>query len=144
MRGNPTAKANRAARRKNRLAAAKKGHREVTLEQIGTRDRWRCCVCGQRVAPELATLEHRTPISRGGKHIPSNLGVAHAKCNSEKGDKTAAEVAKAKKRPGLKRRAFRRKPKPVEERVAQRRQRGKLDEASLLPFIDEIPSDEVF
>ena len=37
------------------------------------------------------TLEHLTPISRGGKHDLDNLGFSHRACNTSKGSKTLEE-----------------------------------------------------
>jgi len=118
---NPTAKANTSARRRNRVTAAKEGHREVTLEEVWRRDHGRCCICGLPVALELAHLEHQKALKNGGEHVRRNLGASHALCNLKKGSKTAAQIRKAKARPGLKRKSFRRKVKPpTPEQIAVR------------------------
>lgn len=41
-------------------------------------------------APER-TLEHLTPVARGGTHNIDNLDLAHYGCNSSKGAKTLEE-----------------------------------------------------
>ena len=57
-----------------------------------------CCLCGGAIdidlespAPMSLTLEHLTPISRGGKHDLDNLGFSHRACNTSKGSKTLEE-----------------------------------------------------
>jgi 5-methylcytosine-specific restriction endonuclease McrA len=50
-----------------------------------------CCWCGQpmqRTDPQAwdyETLEHLTPLSKGGSHHISNLALAHRKCNQARG-----------------------------------------------------------
>jgi 5-methylcytosine-specific restriction endonuclease McrA len=62
------------------------------------RSRKRCIYCRERVylqyAPSkarVATLEHRTPLARGGTWKKSNLGCACMRCNTMKGDMTDSE-----------------------------------------------------
>lgn len=57
-----------------------------------------CCLCGGAIdidlespAPMSLTLEHLTPISRGGKHDLDDLGFSHRACNTSKGSKTLEE-----------------------------------------------------
>lgn len=64
-----------------------------------------CCVCRLPVPHERFDVEHRTPLADGGTNEIENLGVAHPKCNSKKGDR----VGPRKK--GLRRTPFRRKPR---------------------------------
>jgi len=146
--GNPTRDANRSARRRAREVAAKDGHRPVDTDTIWARDHGVCCICRLPVARELATLEHRVPVSRGGQHVPSNLGVAHRSCNSAKGNKTRAQLRKEAKRPGLRRKSFRRKPRSQEDRTAAAvaRERREFDQTDgqRLPLVDEVPPDDVF
>ena len=42
-----------------------------------------CWLCG---APGADTLDHVTPVSRGGTNDPANLRPAHRACNSERGN----------------------------------------------------------
>jgi 5-methylcytosine-specific restriction endonuclease McrA len=145
---NPTAKANASARRRNRVTAAKKGHRDVTLDTIWARDNGRCCICGVHVARELATLEHKIPVSKGGQHVPSNLGAAHRNCNSKKRDKTPKQIAKEATRPGLKRKGFRRKIKPMSEEAIAARDKRLYDQTvesySGAPCEPSAPPDDCF
>lgn len=55
------------------------------------KDQWICQLCGGRVVkqknypdPMSASLDHRLPLSRGGKHTYANTQLAHLKCNVEK------------------------------------------------------------
>lgn len=57
-----------------------------------------CCLCGTPIDPDLPsnhregrTLEHLTPIMRGGRHDIDNLDFAHRSCNSSKGNMTLEE-----------------------------------------------------
>lgn len=54
---------------------------------------WTCGICKKPINKYLrlpnfmaATIEHRTPISRGGTHTWDNTFPAHASCNFQKGD----------------------------------------------------------
>ena len=57
-----------------------------------------CILCGDPIDPNLPprhrmsrTLEHLTPIARGGQHNLDNLDFAHHACNASKGAKTLKE-----------------------------------------------------
>mgnify|MGYP002745554693 CR=1 FL=1 len=57
-----------------------------------------CCLCGTRIDdtlrsphPMSLSLEHLTPISRGGRHDIDNIDFAHRTCNTKKGTKTLDE-----------------------------------------------------
>jgi 5-methylcytosine-specific restriction endonuclease McrA len=57
-----------------------------------------CILCGQPIDPTLKaphnmsrTIEHLTPIARGGKHDLDNIDFAHWGCNASKGTKTLEE-----------------------------------------------------
>ncbi|MCK8826395.1 HNH endonuclease [Natroniella acetigena] len=62
--------------------------------EIFERDGWVCQLCGKPVDKELkyphlmsATIDHVTPISKGGSHTKRNVQLAHFICNSIKSDK---------------------------------------------------------
>lgn len=63
-----------------------------TTAEIAERDGWMCGICGDRI-PKRAkhpdgrsiSLDHIIPLSEGGDHLPSNVQVAHLKCNLSKG-----------------------------------------------------------
>ena len=57
-----------------------------------------CCLCGSHIDDTLVspdpmslTLEHLTPIARGGRHDLDNIGFSHRTCNNRKGTKTLEE-----------------------------------------------------
>lgn len=63
-----------------------------------------CCLCGLPIDrtlrpphPDSYTLEHLTPITRGGRHDIDNIGFTHRGCNSSKGAKTLEEYMESKR-----------------------------------------------
>jgi 5-methylcytosine-specific restriction endonuclease McrA len=65
----------------------------INLEDIATRDRWTCHLCGKRVTRKTWSLDHLLPISKGGPHLPSNVALAHRSCNSKRHvDKLPAQL----------------------------------------------------
>ena len=46
-------------------------------------------------------VEHLFPVSRGGTNKPSNLVLAHRKCNQEKSDKDIKEYFLWRRKVGL-------------------------------------------
>ena len=46
-----------------------------------------CILCLKPVSKETISLEHITPITRGGDNTPENLWIAHRNCNSSKNNK---------------------------------------------------------
>jgi len=51
----------------------------------------KCIYCGVDLKPDATQLDHVVPLSRGGKHDPSNIALACRDCNSLKGPRTADE-----------------------------------------------------
>lgn len=56
--------------------------------EVYNRDEWMCQICGLEVDravlypdPMSASLDHVTPLSRGGDHTRSNTVLAHLRCN---------------------------------------------------------------
>lgn len=77
-----------------RRRAAKRGgvSEPYTLTEIAVRDAFRCGLCGDEVpmavkVPELLapTIDHITPVSKGGDDTRANVQLAHFVCNSRKG-----------------------------------------------------------
>lgn len=52
-----------------------------------------CYYCRCELAPWERTMEHREPLSRGGRHTMTNVVVACVRCNSSKGTQTEVEFA---------------------------------------------------
>lgn len=82
-------------RRNDQLRRARKAGaviEEFTTADIYQRDLWICQLCLKPVDktlqypdPKSASLDHRTPISRGGAHSTGNCQLAHLDCNVKKG-----------------------------------------------------------
>ena len=82
---------NRAHDRLRHMHALGNGPLEmVTVEELLQRDGDRCCLCNEPLRDDI-TLEHHTPLSRGGTHTRDNLGLAHNACNCRKGKLTLQE-----------------------------------------------------
>lgn len=54
-------------------------------EEIYKRDRGICGICGLFVEQQESSIDHVTPIARGGQNTRSNVQLAHRRCNSKKG-----------------------------------------------------------
>ncbi len=61
---------------------------EDNIKKCGTLT---CYLCNKVIEFGKDTLEHKTPVSRGGKNIYENLEIAHRKCNEKKHIKTVEE-----------------------------------------------------
>lgn len=101
-RGSPeTRRAN--LRRKTQQRRAKTRDPEAQLidrDKIGERDGWACGICSLRVDsslpwpdPSSASLDHVIPLSRGGRHIESNVQISHLYCNTVRGARPLEQVA---------------------------------------------------
>jgi hypothetical protein len=70
-----------------------------TLEKVGRKelvslveDQSYCCnLTGWEMKPETASLDHKTPVSRGGDHSIENLQVLDYRVNKAKGTMTNEE-----------------------------------------------------
>jgi 5-methylcytosine-specific restriction endonuclease McrA len=67
--------------------------------RIIAKDEPPCHICGQPINyqahhldPMSFTIDHITPINRGGTDTLDNCAAAHRKCNRDKSDKIAAGV----------------------------------------------------
>tara|TARA_B100000401_G_C52810574_1_gene723538 strand:- start:242 stop:898 length:657 start_codon:yes stop_codon:yes gene_type:complete len=75
--------------------------RSLYFEQNGI-----CPLCGVKMKKEYLNrdycqVEHLFPVSRGGTNKPSNLVLAHRKCNQEKSDKDIKEYFLWRRKVGL-------------------------------------------
>lgn len=64
---------------------------QVYLDNIEKNGILTCVLCEQWIEKGQDSLEHLTPISRGGTNRFENLAVAHRSCNSKKQNKTLLE-----------------------------------------------------
>ena len=81
----------------NRIRCARRRARIMTAPGVFTDEDWnatilrqrnRCYHCKARFAGKLpATIDHMTPISKGGHHSPENIVAACRPCNSRKRDR---------------------------------------------------------
>jgi hypothetical protein len=58
---------------------------ELTLDELGARDGWRCHICTRSVTREQASADHLVPFSDGGDGSALNIRLAHRVCNSRRG-----------------------------------------------------------
>ena len=91
----PAGKASRKACNHNRRAMTKgltseevQRVYEDNIKRFGTLT---CILCGKSVEFKDSSLEHLTPLSRGGTNDYDNLGVAHLICNIRKHTMTLEE-----------------------------------------------------
>lgn len=61
---------------------------EDNIKKFGTLT---CYLCLKPIDFGQDTLEHKTPLSRGGTNAKENLGIAHKSCNDKKHTKTVDE-----------------------------------------------------
>lgn len=62
----------------------------------------KCHYCQKTFTREDLTMDHITPISRGGRTVKGNVAVACKPCNSEKKYYTPAEMVMLKKEAAVK------------------------------------------
>lgn len=72
------------SRARRHLVRAGGGDR-IDPRSIFERDEGICGICKQPVPPDRYEIDHIIPISRGGRHVESNLQTAHVSCNRRKG-----------------------------------------------------------
>lgn len=56
-----------------------------------------CPYCLKVIPPKEISIDHKIPLSRGGKTVKENLVVCCKKCNQEKGSLTVEEYLEWKK-----------------------------------------------
>lgn len=87
-------------RRHRKRDARPQGKNEwISIRIVGERDGWRCHLCGKRVPrttkrlEAMPSIDHITPLSKGGTHELQNVALAHHRCNSLRRDgKTPAQM----------------------------------------------------
>lgn len=75
------------------------GTSDFDLVAVGDRDRWKCHICGRRVAKTLSgnnpmgpTIDHLVPVAEGGGNTMANVALAHRRCNIQRGTGGAAQL----------------------------------------------------
>lgn len=81
------------ARRRDRSGAARLKPREI--REMLDAQWWICAYCPASLREVPYHLEHRTPLSRGGRTVRENLCMACASCNRRKQCQTAEEFQAA-------------------------------------------------
>lgn len=71
----------------------------MTVSEIAARDGQRCHICHRLVDmslpgmhPKGPTIEHIIPVSHGGTNAPSNVVLAHRRCNQSRGNRTPSQM----------------------------------------------------
>ena len=59
--------------------------------EVYARSNGRCAICGEHLQFNKMTIDHKTPLSKGGTNAMSNLQAACLSCNRSKCDMTPAE-----------------------------------------------------
>jgi 5-methylcytosine-specific restriction endonuclease McrA len=65
---------------------------DVSIDEVRRRDVQTCHLCGRWVSVHEQSLDHVTPLSKGGAHTYDNIKLAHAACNSRKRDRLMDEI----------------------------------------------------
>lgn len=75
------------------------GKPELTVQEVGDRDGWRCHICGRLVRSRVyrgrkmdPTIDHLIPYSADGSHDAVNLALAHLTCNSTRNSRGQAQL----------------------------------------------------
>jgi len=79
------------ARRKNAGKLGLKLIQRVYEHNIALYGKLTCILCMNHIEFGQDSLEHKIPVSRGGKNIFENLGISHLICNIKKNTKTVEE-----------------------------------------------------
>jgi hypothetical protein len=76
---------------RRRVAMLSGASERIDSLEIYERDGWKCGLCHRRVNPTLAwpnpqspSLDHIVPLVQGGRHVRTNVQLAHLGCNARK------------------------------------------------------------
>lgn len=67
----------------------------LSRQNIFLRDNYQCQYCCKKFAEKKLTIDHVTPLSRGGLHTWDNVVAACSACNNKKGNKTVEQARMA-------------------------------------------------
>jgi len=69
----------------------------IDPRQVFDEEGWECYLCGRQCiewpgfnSPDMATLDHVVPLSKGGPHTRANVRCCCSECNSVKSDMVLA------------------------------------------------------
>ena len=71
----------------SRRRDSKPFRKKLWIEAASTGLLIHCCICGNELDHSDITLEHLTPLSRGGTYAWENLSLAHRRCNNNRGSR---------------------------------------------------------
>jgi len=74
------------------MTAREKAAIAAVYARAASRNAVRCYLCGEVVLINDRHVDHIVPLSKGGRHVASNLAVACAACNLRKSAKLPEEV----------------------------------------------------
>lgn len=103
---------------------------------IYMRDGWRCVYCKKNlrsVKPKYRTLDHVTPVARGGSNAETNLVTACKACNDAKKDTTVGAFCVARRLDFIKvqTRVDVQRAQPLDRKLAKQILAGTFDAASI-------------
>lgn len=88
----------RARYHKRRALKKKLPADNIRPSEVYERDGWICQICYEPVDqsvkwpdPMSPSLDHVTPLAKGGHHVWENVALAHLDCNVRKGDRVSVE-----------------------------------------------------
>ena len=82
----------RRARKRTTMVAADSENIAAVYRVAATAPVVKCYLCGRTIPKKSRQVDHVHPLARGGAHSSSNLAVACARCNHQKGAKLPHEV----------------------------------------------------
>jgi hypothetical protein len=65
----------------------------ITLDKVFERDEGTCQICRLPCLRQQASIDHVTPLSKGGSHTWDNVQLAHHTCNARKGSRSQCRLA---------------------------------------------------
>jgi hypothetical protein len=91
----------RSKRRRKRYRGLRPRQSRTVKNQLYARQSGICHYCHNHIPFNLWSIDHKTPLSRGGDNLPDNLIGACRECNHRKGNRTEIEYLDSLKPIGL-------------------------------------------
>ena len=73
------------------FSSGRKATSKSEKESMYAKQGGKCIYCGNKLSLHYLHVEHKTPLSRGGRDIHSNKQLVCGPCNNRKSDKTDGE-----------------------------------------------------
>lgn len=74
------------------MSATEKAKIDEIYYKAANAPKVRCYLCGKLIPKGHRHVDHIVPLSKGGKHVPSNLAIICDKCNLHKATKLPQEI----------------------------------------------------